>query len=80
MPRSKKRKHHHDQHVKTTLVRTGKRRNAVLVATIFFGLLGIGIAFFAAGISVLWLIAGGLGGAAAGYFFGKQIESSASRK
>ena len=80
MPRSKKRKHHHDHQTPAGLVKTGKRRSAVLVAAIFFGLLGLGIAYFAAGASVLWLVIGAVVGATAGYFFGHQIDSAAAKK
>lgn len=80
MPRSKRRKHHHDHQAPAGLVKTGKKRNAVLVAVIFFGLLGLGIAYFAAGASILWLLAGAAVGAAAGYFFGRQIDSAAAKK
>ncbi len=80
MPRSKKRKHHHDHHTPPSLIKTGKKRNAVLVAVVFFGLLGLGIAYFAAGASIGWLIAGAAVGALAGYFFGRQIDSAASKK
>ena len=80
MPRSKKRKHHQDHTVRPNPEKMVGRRSAVLVATLFFGLLGMGIAFFAAGFSIPWLIAGAAAGAAAGYFFGKQIDNSASKK
>ncbi len=80
MPRSKKRKHHHDHQTPASLVKTGKRRSAVLVAVVFFGLLGLGIAYFAAGASILWLVAGTAVGALAGYFFGRQINSAAAKK
>jgi uncharacterized membrane protein YfcA len=80
MPRSKRRKHHHDQPTSNSLVKSEKARSAVRVAIIFFALLGLGIAFFAAGSSVLWLAIGAIAGAFAGYFFGKQIDRSFSKK
>jgi hypothetical protein len=80
MPRSKQRKHHHDQQTPLNLVKSGKSRSAEKVAIIFFALLGLGIAFFAAGTSVLWLAIGAIAGAVAGYFFGKQIDRSFSKK
>lgn len=79
MPRSKKRKHHHEQHIPPHTVKSENSRSAVKVAVIFFGLLGLGIAYFAAGASIPWLIAGAAVGAIAGYFFGKQIDRSFSR-
>ena len=81
MPRSKQRKHHHDQHQSSNnLVKTGKGRSAVTVAVVFFALLGMGIAYFAAGASILWLIVGAVAGAIGGYFFGKQIDKSTAAK
>lgn len=80
MPRSKQRKHHHDAYQPhTPVVKKGKPRSAVTVAVIFFALLGMGIAFFATGSSVLWIAIGAVAGGAAGYFFGKQIDRSFSK-
>lgn len=79
MPRSKKRKHHHEQHLPAGTDKSAKARSAVKVATIFFALLGLGIAFFAAGGSLLWLAAGLIAGAAGGYLFGRQIDRSFSK-
>ena len=80
MPRSKKRKQHHDFHPETHATKEKKTKSAVLVAGIFFCLLGIGIAYFAAGVSLHWLLTGAVAGAAAGYFFGLQIDRSISKK
>ena len=80
MPKSKQRKHHHEHAGAPHLVKTDKSRSAVPVAVVFFALLGLGIAFFAAGTSILWLIIGAVAGAVAGYFFGKQMDSSLSKK
>ena len=80
MAKSKKRKHHHDFHPPTHTNKTQKGKSAVLVAAIFFCLLGIGIAYFAAGSNLLWLLAGAVVGAAGGYFFGLQIDKSISKK
>jgi hypothetical protein len=79
MPRSKKRKHHHEHVVPAGTVKSKKNRSAVTVAVVFFGILGLGIAFFAAGPSVLWLIAGTAVGVVGGYFFGRQIDRSFSK-
>jgi uncharacterized protein with PQ loop repeat len=78
MPRSKKRKPHHDFHPQAA--KAQKTKSAVLVAGIFFCLLGIGIAYFAAGAILLWLLAGAVVGAVGGYFFGLQIDKSFSKK
>jgi F0F1-type ATP synthase assembly protein I len=80
MPRSKKRKSHHDYHPPANAAKSKKNRSAVLVAAIFFALIGIGIAYFAAGLNPLWLIVGAALGALGGYFFGHQIDRSFSRK
>ncbi len=80
MPRSKKRKQHHDFHPQAHAAKAQKTKSAVLVAGVFFCLLGIGIAYFAAGASLLWLLAGAVAGAAGGYFFGLQIDRSFSKK
>ena len=80
MPRSKRRKPHHDQSRQGGLVKTGKNRSAVGVAVVFCGLIGLGIAYFAAGSSILWMIVGLVLGVAGGYFFGKQLDRSFSKK
>jgi hypothetical protein len=80
MPQSKKRKHHHESHPPANAQKTKKGKSAVLVAGIFFSLLGIGIAYFAAGASLLWLLTGAAAGAVAGYFFGHQIDKALSKK
>ncbi len=80
MPQSKKRKPHHDFHPSASGTKSQKPRSAVLVAGIFFCLLGIGIAYFAAGANLSWLLGGAVTGAVAGYFFGLQIDRSFSKK
>ena len=81
MPRSKQRKHHHDQHHHPAgPKKENKTRSAVMVAIIFFALLGMGIAFFATDSSILWMLLGALMGGVGGYFFGKQIDRSLANK
>ena len=83
MPRSKTRKHHHDFHPPANAVKSTKNRSAVLIGVIFFGLIGVGIAFFAvgsSGLNALWLIAGAVLGAIGGYYFGRQLDKSFSKK
>jgi hypothetical protein len=80
MAKSKKRKHHHDFHPPTHTAKAQKTKSAVLVAGIFFCLLGIGIAYFASGASLWWLLTGAVVGAVGGYFFGLQIDKSFSKK
>ena len=79
MPRSKKRKHHHEHHNVPGNPSPDKKSSAVTFAVIFFGLLGLGIAFFAAAFS-FWLLVGVVAGVVGGYFFGKQIDKSFSTK
>ncbi len=80
MPRSKKRKHHHEFHPASNAEKSQKNKSAVPVGIIFFALLGIGVAFFTAGSDFLWLLLGGVLGAAGGYFFGRQVDKSFSKK
>jgi hypothetical protein len=80
MPQSKKRKQHHEFHPPANADKVKKGKSAVLVAGIFFSLLGVGIAYFAAGASLLWLLTGAVAGAVAGYFFGHQIDKALSKK
>lgn len=80
MPKSKKRKHHHDFHQQPHTAKADKPKSAVLVTGIFCCLLGIGIAYFAAGASLLWLLIGAVAGAVSGYFFGLQIDKSFTKK
>ena len=81
MPRSKSRKPPHHQHHQPSPEKIQSKKNkVVIVAIIFLGLLGIGIAWFASGNNLLVLALGALVGGVAGYFFGKQIESSFAKK
>ena len=83
MPRSKTRKNHHDQRPIPNATRSKKNRSAVSASIVFFALAGIGIAWFAAGDSDLWLIwltVGAVAGSVLGYYFGQQIDRSFSKK
>lgn len=80
MPQSRKRKPHHDHHQTAHTEKATKKNSAVLVAIIFFGLLGAGIAWFAAGDSIVWLLLGAAAGGVAGYFFGHQIDKALAKK
>jgi flagellar motor component MotA len=79
MPHSRKR-HRHKQQPPTHLPHTRKKSSAVPVLIIFLGLLGIGIAFFAAAANIGWLIAGAVIGTVSGYFFGHGIDRMATKK
>ena len=81
MPQSKKRVHTHQQHHNPeNLTKTTKKSNAVPAGVIFFGLIGLGISYFAVGASIIWLIVGALIGAIGGYYFGHQIDKAFSKK
>lgn len=83
MPKSKQRKKHHDYQPPANAVKSKKNKSAVTVAMVFFALIGIGIAYFAAGTSqlwLLWLLVGAIIGAVAGYYFGRQIDKSFAKK
>jgi len=80
MPQSKKRKHHHEHHQPASAVKSKKSKSAVLVAVIFFCVLGIGITYFTAGASPLWMLLGAVAGSVAGYFFGQQIDKALAKK
>ncbi len=80
MPRSKQRKHHHDYKPPANAIKSKKNKSAVLIGIVFFALIGTGIAFFARGSDPLWLLAGAIVGGAGGYYFGRQIDRSFSKK
>ena len=83
MPKSKTRKHHHEYHPPANAVKSKKNRSAVTIGIVFFAIIGIGIAYFAAGLAPLWplwLLAGAVIGAIGGYYFGLQIDKSFSKK
>lgn len=83
MPRSKKRKNHHDYRPPANAVKSKKNRSAVSVSIVFFALIGIGMAYFATGSKpswLLWLFVGAVAGAIGGYYFGRQIDRSFSKK
>ena len=83
MPQSKKRPHHEQhrpQQANTPHPNATKTNRAIWVAVIFFALIGLGISFFAAGSSIIWLIVGTLIGGFCGYLFGQQIDKAISKK
>lgn len=84
MPRSRTRhKHHHhhsNQSQQQTQVKTSTRRSAVSIMIVFIGVLGLFIAFIAAGTDILWLVIGALAGVIAGYFIGRSMDRVAAKK
>lgn len=79
MPRSKTRKRHHDYKPPPNAEKAKKSRSAVLVTVIFCGITGMGIAFFALE-NPLWILAGAVIGVFVGYFAGKQLNRTFSKK
>lgn len=80
MPQSKKRKHHHEHHQPASAEKAAKNKSAVLITVIFFCILGVGITYFAADGSPLWLLIGAAAGGVAGYFFGHQIDKALAKR
>lgn len=79
MPKSKTRKHHHAYRPPANAEKARKNKSAVLIAMIVCGILGMGIAFFAFD-NTLWLLVGAVIGVGLGYFAGKQLDRSFSKK
>jgi hypothetical protein len=82
MPQSKKRQHHHGHPAHSQPVSHGTKKHTKLLAAsiVFFALIGLGIAFFAAGTDVIWLLLGAVAGAAIGYWVGGQAEKALLKK
>ncbi len=88
LSKPKVRKPHHQYHQGLQQKRVSappkinsKRANWIVsVVVIIFGLLGMGITFFAAGSDIIWLSAGTVAGLIFGYFFGLQIVKGLSKK
>ena len=79
MPHTKKKKH--PEHPPVPRIKKEiKKYRVIAVAIIFFLLFGAGIAFFADGNNVTWLITGAITGAVCGYFFGRQIVHELFKK
>ena len=87
LSKPKVRKPHHQYHhgqlqqrVSAPPKLNSKRANGIVtVAVIIFGLLGMGITFFATGSNIIWLSAGTVSGLIFGYFFGLQIVKGLSK-
>ncbi|MEO6253616.1 MAG: hypothetical protein ABIO79_09935 [Ferruginibacter sp.] len=83
MPRSKIRKNHHDYRPPANAIKSKKNKSAVTIGIVFLAIIGMGIAYFAAGSSslwLLWLLVGAVIGAVGGYYFGRQIDKSFAKK
>ena len=83
MPQSKNRQEHY-QHLQhhNPPKRSGpaKTNNTIIAGIIFFGIIGLGIGFFAAGSNIIALVAGALIGGIGGYLFGRQMNKAFSKK
>lgn len=84
MPESKARhSHKHPQHhnaASNNHPKAKKTPRIVIVASIFFALLGLGISYFLNAASVGSLLAGAAIGGIAGFIFGYQADKSLSKK
>jgi Glycine zipper len=78
MPQSKNRKAH-KQHA-DYIPHKKKTKSAVPVAIGFCALLAFGIAWFAAGPSVIGLVIGAAVGGVIGYFAGKEMDKAFAKK
>ena len=72
MPNSKKRQTHKPH--QDFIPHKPKTKSSVPVAMAFCAIAGLGIAFFAAGSSVIWLPIGLILGLGIGYLIGKQMD------
>lgn len=72
--------HHHVQHPPTPGVKRHVQTKAVNIMMIFMGVLGLFVAYIAAGPEWLWLAAGAVAGIAAGFFIGRSMDKAAGRK
>ena len=79
MPQSKKRHHHHQHYNPPHVIQDKKSKKVAPVTIIFFALLGMGIAFFGAGLSILWLAIGGVIGGGLGYYFATQLDKTVNK-
>jgi len=84
MPQSRhrhKHSHHHSSHAQPTQPhKAAPKRSAVTIMVVFIGLLGIFIAFIAAGSDIIWLLAGALAGGIVGYFIGHSMDRLSAKK
>lgn len=79
MPQSRhrhKHTHHHSARAQQHAVKAAPRRSAVPIMIIFLAVLGMFIAFIASD-GWLWIAAGGVVGALAGYFIGHSMDKTA---
>ena len=84
MPESKSRHQHKhsSQHDKPRAAHAKHKKinQSIIVAVLFFALIGLGISYFIGSSSVIELIIGTLTGGIVGYIFGKQVNKSLLKK
>lgn len=79
MPESRKRPGHHEYR-KPADIPPKQRTNGPTMLALLFGVFGLLIALFAAGVNYVALAAGALAGGLIGYFVGRKMEEDASKK
>ena len=79
MPQSRKRPGHHD-YKKPAGIPTSQRTNGKITWALLFGVFGVLIAFFAAGLNYPVLVAGAVIAGLIGFAIGRSMEHAASRK
>ena len=77
MPQSRKRPGH--QHQKQADIPAKQRTKGTVVWALLFGVFGLMISFFAAGINYAALAIGTIAGALIGYLVGKRMEAAAKK-
>ncbi|MDP9230709.1 MAG: hypothetical protein M3O67_08565 [Bacteroidota bacterium] len=79
MPESRHR-HKHQQHHPQQQHTPKPKTKAAGVMAIFTTVLGLGIAFFAAGLSYIWMPVGAIAGGVIGYLIGNGMDKAAEKK
>ncbi len=75
MPQSKKRKSQKHEHI-DYIPHAKEKKSTVPLAITVCVVLALGIAWFAAGGSIIGLVAGAVAGAIVGYFAGKEMDKA----
>jgi uncharacterized membrane protein len=80
MPSSKhRRKHPHQTKANHPHAESKPKKSAAFFMAIIFGVFGALIALTATSGNIIWMLAGGVIGAIAGYVSGKSIDKSAKK-
>lgn len=78
MPQSKKRKSQKHEHI-DYIPHAKEKKSTVPLAITVCVVLALGIAWFAAGDSIIGLLTGAAAGAVVGYFAGKEMDKAFSK-